>query len=248
MNDLLDRVADRIAAAHRVVVLTGAGVSAESGIPTFRGAQGYWRGRDPQTLATPAAFARDPELVQTWYRERIATVRAAEPNAGHRALVDLADLVPMIVVTQNVDDLHERAGSPDVVHLHGRLDAARCATCDAPADLAMGDVPVVCSACGGHIRPGVTWFGEALDSDSINRAAHASETADVFLSVGTSGLVYPAAALPGTAAMGGAFVAEINPVASAVAMTADVQLAGPAGVVLPDLVERVRMLREVADA
>lgn len=247
MTDLLDRVAERIAAAHSVVVLTGAGVSAESGIPTFRGASGYWRGLDPKALATPDAFARDPELVQTWYRERIATVHAADPNAGHRALVDLRKLVPTLIVTQNVDDLHERAGSDDVVHLHGRLDAARCATCDAPADLSMGDVPVACS-CGGHIRPGVTWFGEPLDSDSLDRAAQASETAGVFLSVGTSGLVYPAAALPGTAAMGGAFVAEINPIPSAVAMTADVQLAGPAGAVLPDLVARVRALLEVADA
>ncbi len=248
MTDLLERVAQWLTIARSVVVLTGAGVSAESGIPTFRGAQGYWRGLDPQTLATPAAFTRDPILVQTWYRERIAIVRAAQPNAGHRALVDLAELVPTLIVTQNVDDLHERAGSPGVVHLHGRLDAARCATCDAPADLAMGEVPVACSACGSLIRPGVTWFGEPLDSDSLDRAAKASETADVFLSVGTSGLVYPAAALPGTAAMNGAFVTEVNPTPSAVAMTADVQLAGPSGVLLPQLVARVRTLMEVADA
>ncbi len=248
MTDLIDRVAERIAGVGRVVVLTGAGVSAESGIPTFRGAGGYWRGLDPQTLATPAAFARDPELVQTWYRERIATVRAAAPNAGHRALAELADLVPTLIVTQNVDDLHERAGSSDIVHLHGRLDAARCSDCDAAADLSLGGVPVTCSDCGGHVRPGVTWFGEPLDADAINRAAQATETADVFLSVGTSGLVYPAAALPGTAAMGGAFVAEINPTPSAVAMTADVQLAGFSGVVLPHLVARVRSIVEVADA
>jgi NAD-dependent deacetylase len=246
MTPALDQVAQRIARAGSVVVLTGAGISAESGLSTFRGPDGWWRGLDPQQLATPGAFRRDPALVQTWCRERIASSRAAQPNAGHRALARLAERVRLVVVTQNVDDLHERAGSRDVLHLHGRLDASRCADCAAPTDLTAGDPVVACPACGGAVRPGVVWFGEALDAPTLDRASQEALDCDVLLSVGTSGVVYPAAAIPGTAAAGGAFVVEVNPEPSAIAATAEVLLGGTAGTLLPDLFARVQTLLEAA--
>lgn len=234
-----DALLHRLAAARAVAVLTGAGVSAESGVPTSRGAGGFYEGHRPEDLASPEGFRPDPVLVQRWYRHRRRLVREVAPNPAHHALVRLAALVPRFtLVTQNVDGLHERAGSPHVLRLHGALMESRCATCARSADLDAGPddaLPVRCT-CGGLVRPGVVWFGEALLVDVLEAAEQAATTCDVFLSVGTSGLVYPAAALPGMARAAGAFVAEVNPEPSVLAPHLDAVLAGPAGVVLPALV------------
>ncbi len=247
----LDATADALAAARRVVVLTGAGASAESGIPTFRDAlTGYWSRFDAEAMATEVGFRAQSSVVQAWYRARIGSAAQAEPNGGHRALADLAGLVPAFtLVTQNVDDLHERAGSADVLHLHGSLASARCVDCGAAGvlpPLAPGDeaaaalaTPLACDACGGALRPGVVWFGEALPSDVFEAAVAATDRCDVFLSVGTSGQVEPAASLARMAAATGAFVAEVNP-APVLGRLADASLAGPGGEVLPRVVRRLR--------
>ncbi len=213
-------LAARIAAARRVLVLSGAGMSAESGIATFRGGDhGLWTRFDPQTLATPEAWQVDASLVWGWYRWRMAGVRDAQPHAGHCAIAAMASRVALAVVTQNVDDLHERAGSVDVVHLHGELFALRCDRCGTRADeppprtdagATERETPPTC-ACGGRVRPGVVWFGESLPEAAWGRAVAHAGACDVVLVVGTSGLVQPAASLPGLARRAGAFVVEINP-------------------------------------
>ncbi|MGE5864020.1 MAG: SIR2 family NAD-dependent protein deacylase [Rhizobacter sp.] len=214
--------------ARRITVLTGAGMSAESGIPTFRDAlTGLWSTFNPQDLATRQGFVRDPALVWGWYEARREGVARAQPNAGHRALSELATrqgLEDLTIVTQNVDDLHERAGSRQVIHLHGSLFAPRCLDCGHPASThAMGlptasrraedgaQPPPRCSVCGGPVRPGVVWFGEELPRAEWNLACERTSRADLLLVVGTSGLVYPAAGLPDLAMRAGAAVWDINP-------------------------------------
>lgn len=219
-------------------VLTGAGISAESGVPTFRDAQsGLWAKYDPLDLATPEAFLRDPELIWRWYRWRRELVAEAQPNPGHLALAELATLVPeLTLVTQNVDGLHQRAGSREVIEFHGNLFEDRCfvegcvVECDNDAD-----VPV-CPGCGGQVRPGVVWFGEAIPERALNESLAAASDCDVFLSIGTSSLVYPAAGLAEVAKQAGACVAEINPNPTPHAMNFDHAIAGKAGTVLPELV------------
>jgi NAD-dependent deacetylase len=211
--------------ARRIAVLTGAGMSAESGIPTFRDAlTGLWSRIDPETLATLAGFERDPALVWGWYEARRRGVQRSLPNAGHLALRELAAL-PAVrdvsIVTQNVDDLHERAGSAQVIHLHGSLFAPRCLRCGKPALQAspdgVGDVPdgrvspPRCAHCGGPIRPGVVWFGEDLPAQAWSQAVACVEAADLLLVVGTSGRVYPAASLPDIAERRGQAVWVIDP-------------------------------------
>lgn len=201
----LREAADLINRAQRVVIFTGAGVSAESGIPTFRDAlTGLWERFDPRRLATPEAFGDDPALVWGWYEWRRAAVERVEPNAGHRALAEIERRAPeCAVVTQNVDDLHERAGSKQPIHLHGSLFAPRCSACGRPATLperapaVEGPVdPPPCDHCGAPIRPGVVWFGEALPADAFEAAVAAAANCDVLLTVGTSGVVFPAAEIP----------------------------------------------------
>lgn len=220
-------------------VLTGAGISAESGVPTFREAQtGLWAKFDPLELATPEAFARDPELVWRWYRWRRELVARAEPNAGHRALADLQALVPRLtLVTQNVDGMHQRAGSRDVIEFHGNLFTDRCFADGRIVDGAAGDGIPKCPDCGGNVRPGVVWFGEAIPEDALNAAFAAAADCDVFMSVGTSSLVYPAAGLGDIAREADAVTMEVNPnrTGQSDAYTASVR--GNAGVVLPKLVE-----------
>ncbi len=225
--------------ADRAVVLTGAGVSAESGVPTFRDAQtGLWARFDPAELATPEAFRRDPELVWRWYLWRRELVARAEPNPGHAALVRLGALVPeLTLVTQNVDGLHQRAGSRDVIELHGSLVRTRCATCGAEAE---SEVTLNFGAprcrCGGLLRPDVVWFGEPLPLAALERAAAAARGCDVFVSVGTSSLVYPAASLPYEALTARAVVVEVNPQPTPLTPRATYSLRGPSGEVLPALV------------
>ena len=237
----------RLRRAERVVALTGAGVSAESGVPTFRDAlTGLWAKYDPQELATPEAFARDPRLVWDWYAWRRELVADVRPNAGHLALAAWADLVPSFtLITQNVDGLHEKAGSEDVIALHGNIARTRCHACGRYArtfDVAQRPPP--CRACGGWLRPDVVWFGEALPADALERAIRASAVADVFLSIGTSSLVHPASALPGIALEAGAALVEVNPDPTPLTPQATYVLAGPSGVVLPALVRSLAAARD----
>ncbi len=237
----------RLREARHVVVFTGAGVSAESGIATFRDAlSGLWSRFDPMQLATPEAFEDDPELVWGWYESRRMQVLGTSPNPGHRAIAELAKRVTQLtLVTQNVDDLHERAGSANVLHLHGSLHQPRCSRCAEsfqmplapPAEPAEGRrlAPPRCAHCGGEVRPGVVWFGESLPVDALEAAFAAAAGCDLLLSVGTSGVVYPAAQLPHIALQAGAAVVHVNPEPQALGGGREWLLAGPAGEVLPAL-------------
>lgn len=238
--------------ANHVVFLTGAGVSAESGIPTFRDAlTGLWENFDAEQLASADAFRRDRELVWGWYEWRRMMVMKAMPNAAHRAIAEISSEVRRVdVITQNVDDLHERAGSQNVIHLHGRLDCPICFTCQRPYELSPGIpdepeggrrlAPPRCEYCGGYVRPGVVWFGEPLPRLEWNAAVEACETCDVLFSVGTSSIVQPAASLPAIAARHGAMVVQVNPNRTSLDDIAAFNLAGSAAVVMPALFEAVR--------
>jgi NAD-dependent deacetylase len=253
MDDVLPRrAAQLLGDAHRVVVFTGAGISAESGVPTFRDdLTGLWARFDAQRLATPEAFHADPDLVWGWYEWRRTRVRAARPNPGHLAIATIQARVPgSTVVTQNVDDLHERAGTGTAIHLHGSLFAPRCVAEPAhPAtfpDTPDGDAadpaegrripPPRCASCGALVRPGVVWFGEALPEAALTAAVEAAAACDVLLTVGTSGVVYPAAEIPRIAAGSGATVIQVNPEPTPLDRISAVNLRGTAAQVLPALV------------
>jgi NAD-dependent deacetylase len=234
-------VRERLANARSVCVLTGSGISAESGLPTFRGAGGLWRTHRVEQLASPAGFARDPQLVWTWYDERRAKHAEVEPNAGHRALAELELRVDdFTLVTQNVDSLHFRAGSRNVLELHGNLREARCDRCAARRPL-VPRTPFVGieHECGGRFRPDIVWFGEALPQAVWAEAVAAATRADVLLVVGTSGQVQPAASLA-TLARDGALVVEINPEVTPLSSYAQITLRGSAAEVLPALVADLR--------
>lgn len=233
---MIEELAARLAAARSVLVLTGAGISAESGLPTFRGTNGLWQNHRVEELASPEGFARDPSLVWSWYNQRNAAHRRAQPNAGHYALARMeARLAGFTLATQNVDSLHLRAGSRDPIELHGSLREARCTACGARRALVEAGLPLeeIRHACGGFWRPGVVWFGEPLPPDAWERAAGAAARADVILVVGTSAVVYPAAAL--ATAYGDAYLVEINPETTAISQRVDLRLAGPAAERLPQL-------------
>ncbi len=236
-----------LSGAKHVVVFTGAGVSQESGIPTFRDElSGLWQRYDPQELATPEAFARQPDLVWGWYEFRRRNVMLCSPNAAHRTIAAMAGIFPRFtLITQNVDDLHERAGSQKVLHLHGNLLQPRCHECaraypmpsGIPVEPATGwrIEPPHCPDCNGHIRPGVVWFGESLPEDAWQAAQDAAQSCDVFFSIGTSAVVYPAAALPELAARRGARLIQINPLPTPLDLLAAHNLHGKAGEVLTQL-------------
>ena len=241
-----DTLVERLARARSVAVLTGAGISAESGIATFRDPGGIWERFKPEELANVRAFLRNPELVQAWYAHRRALVEEAEPNPGHLALAELETMIPdFTLITQNVDDLHRRAGSRNVVELHGNLTRSYCIDCRRPATeadlrmLASGE-PARCPACGGYLRPDVVWFGEMLPVEAFERAHEAARRAEVFLSIGTSAVVYPAAEIPLVAREHGAYVAEVNVAPSAIAGDVDEVALGPAGTILPRLAAAVQ--------
>lgn len=207
-----DDLRERLAAARSVCVLTGSGISAESGLPTFRGTGGLWRTHRVEQLASPDGFARDPELVWSWYDERRRAHLSVEPSPAHRALAVLETRVTdFTLVTQNVDSLHLRAGSRNVLELHGTLREAKCTLCDArrPFDDAF-DLAALAHGCGGMWRPDIVWFGESLPQDVLAHAIAAAQRADVMLVVGTSGIVQPAASLA-TKRYTAAYVVEINP-------------------------------------
>jgi len=230
--------------ARHVCVLTGAGISAESGVPTFRDAQqGLWAQYDPLQLATPEAFEENPKLIWEWYRWRRELVAKAEPNPGHLALAQLAELVPRLtLVTQNVDGLHQRAGNDRVIEFHGNLFDDRChaegCIIDSPISQEHEEPAVpICPRCGANQRPGVVWFGEAIPDVALNESFAAAADCNVFLSIGTSSLVYPAAGIADIARESGAIVAEINPEPTMRAATYDFSIAANAGVALPKLLE-----------
>lgn len=224
---------------QRIAVLTGAGISAESGVPTFRGPQGLWRNFRPEQLASPDAFRRDPKLVWEWYDWRRELVRKCEPNAGHAALAELERERPdtTTVITQNVDGLHPRAGSRNIIELHGNLYRARCTqertviAFDAPLE----SIPPMCE-CGAMLRPDIVWFGESLDSADMDRATHAASEADLLLIVGTSGVVYPAAGLVYVAR---GTTIEINPDETPLTEQCDWSLQMPSSEALPQLVAAI---------
>ena len=229
--------------AERVAALTGAGVSQESGLRTFRDAQtGLWIEYKPTELASPEAFERDPKLVWDWYAMRREKVREVEPNPGHLALVDMAHHIPdFSLITQNVDNLHRKAGSPRVIELHGNLQRVRCSLCGQQAvgwDDADGSVPQ-CEACGGLLRPDVVWFGESLPRAELESAVEAARACQVFFSIGTSGTVQPAASLAYAARNRGAVVVEVNAEPTPLTQKVDFALHGKSGEILPALVKAV---------
>ncbi|SMC20599.1 NAD-dependent deacetylase [Desulfacinum hydrothermale DSM 13146] len=234
----LQRVKEKVREASRVVVLTGAGISAESGVPTFRGAGGLWRQHKATDLATPEAFARDPQLVWDFYNYRREVLAPLQPNAAHKALVALeAAKESFVLLTQNIDGLHQAAGSENVWELHGNIWRVRCSRCGQRREDRRVPIPFppLCQDCGGMWRPDVVWFGESLDPDLLRRAYEALEECDVMLVIGTSGVVQPAASMGLYAKENGAFVAEINLEPTPYSRALSVSLQGKAG----DLVPRV---------
>lgn len=239
LSDAVVQARTVLAQAEHVACLTGAGISAESGIPTFRDCQtGLWAHFDPEDLASAAGFRRNPPRVWQWYRDRWKNMQETAPNAGHRALVELAGWLPRFdIITQNVDDLHEKAGHDTVWHLHGELGRFRCLDCrrpyaPAPVELTQ-DTPPPCPRCQGLIRPDVVWFGEMLDPAVLERAYASSRACDVMLVVGTSGMVWPASDLPCAAQAHGACLIEVNPQSTLLSAGADICLPASAGQVLP---------------
>lgn len=244
----ISHIAKRLRQASRVVVLTGAGVSAESGVPTFRDAQtGLWEQYRAEDLASPDAFRRNPRLVWDWYAWRRELVCQAQPNAGHYALAELERIIPeFTLITQNVDSLHHRAGSHNVIELHGNIARIICA--DERVIIESwddsGEEPPRCPHCGGLLRPDVVWFGEPLPKSALARAMAASRECEVFLVVGTSSQVYPAAELPYYALESGAVVIEINPTTTSLSTRCTATIQGPSGTVLPELLNAVTSQHE----
>ncbi len=255
--DNIRQVARALRHADRVCCMTGAGVSAESGVPTFRGPDGLWEGRRPEEVATPEAFRRDPQDVWRFYNWRRKALAGCKPNPGHYALAELERLVPALALaTQNVDNLHRLAGSENVIELHGNVWVNRCtrgglgyggSPCEerlaAPGD-GFDAIPH-CPACGAMMRPGVVWFGEMLPAAALAAAERAATQCGVMLVAGTSSVVYPAAALALWAAQAGAKVVEINPEVTPLSESADWCLRGASGQLLPAIVEH---LKREADA
>lgn len=258
-GDVLQAVADRLGAARAVVVITGAGISAESGLRTFRGGEkdmeSLWKQFDPMTLATPEAFAADPGTVTRWYDWRRLGCLAAEPNPGHLALARMEREVTgrggrFTLLTQNVDRLHHRAGSRNVVELHGSIIEWRCAACGGkttPGPGAMAEFPPASPCCAGELlRPDVVWFGEGLPFEALAAADEAAHGCDLFFSVGTSSVVYPAAGYIQTAARRGVPTIEVNKDPTPISGMVEWSILGRAGEVLPGVVERAFGDRETA--
>lgn len=234
-------LARKLKEAKRVTVLTGAGISAESGIPTFRDAQtGLWAKYRPEDLATPQAFVKNPRLVWEWYAWRRQLCAQSAPNPGHVALVSLEEKIPeFTLITQNVDGLHARAGSRKILELHGNIYRQKCFDDGEIVDSweETEEIPPRCPRCQGMLRPDVVWFGEALPPDALREAFVAAQSSDLFLSVGTSGLVSPAADLPFLALRHGSTVVEINPQETPLSASAHYTLKAPAGEALPALLK-----------
>jgi len=241
---------ERIRSARHVVVFSGAGVSRESGLDTFRGAGGLWERMRPEELATPEAFQADPEKVWRWYAWRYGQAAAAAPNPGHLAIARLETLFPSVtVVTQNVDGLHQRAGSRSLLELHGTITRAVCERCGRSREMGetvaeSSERPPACS-CGGRFRPAVVWFGEALPEAVLVQAYEEATFCDLFISVGTSSTVYPAAGLIELAHQAGACLIEVNPEPTPFSRRMDLRLAAPAGEALPALIATIEAIKAI---
>ena len=244
MIELPESLIQKLRIAKHVAVLTGAGISAESGVPTFREAQtGLWAQYDPQELATPQAFERNPKLVWDWYAWRRELVLQASPNPGHLALAELAALLPKLtLITQNVDGLHQRAGSRDVIALHGNIMETKCLEYEHLVESwpKSDAVPPCCPICGSLLRPNVVWFGETLPATALQTAVQAAQSCDLFLAIGTSAMVQPAASLPMIALEHGATTVEINPQSTSLTRRMDFALSGAAGTFIPALVDALK--------
>ncbi|QOJ28232.1 MAG: NAD-dependent deacylase [Ignavibacteriales bacterium] len=239
MTELNPVFLDKLGSARKITFFTGAGMSAESGIPTFRGEDGIWKKFRPEELANFKAFVRSPEMVWEWYQHRRQIITECLPHPGHHAIKDLESKFSVTVITQNIDDLHNRAGSSRVIELHGNILKNYCLSCkkryDHPAELHIEGTPRC--TCGGLIRPDVVWFGENLPEGVFERAEDEVISSDILFSVGTSSIVYPAASLPHTAIKRGVYVVEINPVETEFTEYADLFLKGKAGEILPQIVK-----------
>ncbi len=239
MGSAIDYAKKIIAETGYLVVLTGAGISAESGIPTFRGKDGLWRNFRAEELATPGAFDRDPRLVWEWYNWRREIIRRARPNPAHRMIARLERVFPQfLLVTQNVDGLHSKAGNRKIAELHGNIWRMRCTLCGKVlynTDVPLKVIPPLCG-CGGILRPGVVWFGESLPQGEISRGYSGASQCDSLLVVGTSCMVYPAASIPKIAKERGAKIIEVNLQRTPVSEISDVSLLGKAGEILPKLI------------
>ncbi|MBN2028958.1 NAD-dependent deacylase [bacterium] len=237
-----NRLIETIKSARKIAVLTGAGISAESGVPTFRGEEGLWKKFRPEELANFEAFMRNPELVWEWYNYRRKLISEVQPNPGHVALAEMEACVDSYwLITQNVDGLHRRAGNRHILELHGNIMRSRCITCGQKEEtldmFEKGELPRC--TCGGIMRPDVVWFGEMLPSDILNQAFQAAEACDLFFSIGTSAVVHPAASLPITALNQGAFVIEINIEPTVISGKLHESIIGKSGEVLPQLLKDI---------
>ncbi|MBN2199958.1 MAG: NAD-dependent deacylase [Candidatus Aminicenantes bacterium] len=246
-EDALDELAGVLVSATRVAVLTGAGISAESGIPTFRGAQGLWKRFRAEELATPEAFDRDPRLVWEWYDWRRRLIAEAVPNEGHKTLAVWQKAFPSFsLITQNIDGLHGLAGSADPIELHGNIWKTRCpfeGTVRENREVPLSELPPRCPDCGRLLRPHVVWFGESLDSRILDEAFRRCSSCQVLFVVGTSAVVHPAAALPQAAAEAGAVIVEVNPEPTPLSRTADFCFREPSGRMLSRLDRRLEARR-----
>lgn len=245
-----DNLLKTLTEARKIAVLTGAGISAESGVATFRDPNGLWSKFRPEELASMDGFLKNPNLVWEWYEARREVVDSVKPNAGHTALVEMQKWYEerggrFALITQNVDRLHQQAGSHDVIELHGNIIDNYCSRCKKPHEYRYtSSAPSVkepprCTYCGGMIRPAVVWFGEMLPPDALETAQEAAETCEVFFSIGTSAEVYPAAGLPIEAKRAGALFIEVNPNPTAITRFADVSISAPSGEALPALFARM---------
>jgi len=234
---MYDLIADQLRSAKKIVFVTGAGISQESGIPTFRGKDGLWRNYDPMKLATIDAFYDNPKLVWEWYNERRKNIFAAEPNLGHKAIAELEEFVKVIVLTQNIDGLHQKGGSSSVLELHGSIVKIKCTVCDFKDEIftEYSNLPPLCK-CGNILRPDVVWFGEGLPQDVWQEAIIHAKSCDVMVIAGTSLVVSPANTLPVYAKQNNATLIEVNPDETIMTSDMDSSIRSTSAVALPELV------------
>ena len=237
---MFESVADKLQQAKKIVFVTGAGISQESGIPTFRGNDGLWRKHDPMQLATIDAFYQNPKLIWEWYEDRRKNILTAKPNAGHIAIADLAKYREVWVLTQNIDGLHQRAGSKDVLELHGSIITIKCTACDFKDKIinSFSEVPPLCK-CGNILRPDVVWFGEPLPQDIWGEAMKQASQCDVMIVAGTSLAVSPANLLPVYAKQNGALMIEVNPEETLMSHSMDLSIRATSAKSLPEIVSLV---------
>ena len=238
-----DAIINKIVSAKRIVFFTGAGISAESGIPVFRGKDGIWNKLKPQELANFNAFLKNPELVTEWYQHRRKIIEESKPNPGHLAIAEMEKFFPeVVVITQNIDNLHKRAGSKTIYELHGNIERNYCIKCKKVYEgKIFFEKKIPKCDCGGLIRPDVVWFGEYLPQDQFNASQNASKNSDIFFIVGTSAIVFPAASLIYTAKESGSFLIEINIEETEISSQVNFSLFGKAGKVLPEILERLKI-------